>query len=66
MKVELWYAVDKDGCGWYFRTKPHRVGTEWYENTEGQAVMYESGNKLFPGISWEDEPIEVELTIKKQ
>lgn len=65
MEIKLWYAVDKDGCGWYFKTKPHRFKNEWHEDIEGQAVMYESRNTLFPKISWEDEPVEVELTIKK-
>lgn len=66
MKVELWYAVDKDGCGWYFRTKPHRTRGEWHEDIEGQAIMYDSRNKLFQEISWKDEPIEVEITIKNK
>lgn len=62
----MWVARDKDGKLWFYREKPRRVkdGGYWVldDISDYECVLPED---LFPYLKWEDEPIEVELTIKK-
>ena len=44
----------------FFKTKPKRGDGEW----NGGIGMYIDSD-LFPDLKWEDEPVEVELIIKK-
>lgn len=63
----MWVARDKDGELVLYKGKPVRshskdkwvsFGVNWENFTIDES--------LFPDLKWEDEPIEVELTIKHQ
>lgn len=80
MKVEVWYAVDKDGEQYFFTKKPERCvefDTNCWINSEYSDEIEFAGNfnrtqisekdriRLnIPTISWEDEPIKIELDIQ--
>lgn len=54
-------ARDEDGCLKFFDEKPIREENFWI-NTGDQIQLKE---ELFPDVTWESEPIEVELNIRK-
>ena len=68
-KIKGWVARDKDGqlCIFYDGDKPHRgeCNSWWYPEycLEGDCMTID--DDMFPDLTWESEPIEVELTIKK-
>lgn len=80
MKVEVWYAVDKDGDQYLFTKKPERYiefGMNYqanleYSNENGLAgslnrtqISEKDRIRLdIPTMSWEDEPIKIELDIQ--
>lgn len=62
--IEGWAARDKNGHLNFFLGKPHRI-----KNTRGEEYWVGHGrmkqpNDFLSELSWDDEPIEVELTIK--
>lgn len=72
-KVKGWVARDDDGTLAIHYEKPRRVcyynneivldGTPWvWENEAGYGLL---PVKIFPDLKWEDEPLEVELTLKR-
>lgn len=72
-KIKGWVARDDDGTLAIHYEKPRRVcyynneivsdGTPWvWENEAGYGLL---PVKIFPDLKWEDEPLEVELTIKR-
>ncbi len=60
-KIKGWVAIDTDGCLNFFHSKPLRGEASW---VLPQNTMTLNGVD-FPDLHWEDEPIEVELLIKK-
>lgn len=66
-KIKGWVARDKNVDGFWgnglilHACKPYRDGNEWSSKT----IAMHLRNDFFPELTWEDEPIEVELTIKK-
>lgn len=62
-ELSLWVAREKEGDLYLFKCTPSRHldmywdSNKWYERIN---------NKLFPDLTWNDEPIEVELIIKKK
>ena len=64
----MWVARDSDGELALFEKKPHRCNHPRWEVESWYSL---SGNfidldpKLFPYLTWNDEPIEVELLRKK-
>ena len=71
--IKGWIARDDDYTLAFHYVKPRRVvfqdgrrskeGTPWvWFNDEGWLLM---PTDFFPDLKWEDEPIEVELTIKR-
>lgn len=61
-KIHGWVVKDEYGDVLMFRSKPHRAGHVWLpylEHEEGYCMDEE----LFPDLTWEDEPLEIELTI---
>lgn len=60
----MWVARDKNGTLWLYDKKPRkkkRVGC-WSNDTAGMMRVFKPS---FPKVKWEDEePTEVELTIK--
>lgn len=62
-KIKGWVARDKNGKLNFFLGKPRKI-----INTQGQEYWIGHGrmkqpNEFFPDLRWEDDPIEVELTI---
>lgn len=66
-KIKGWVARDKNvdafrGNGLILHhSKPTREGSEWSSNT----IMMHLPIKFFPELTWESEPIEVELIVRK-
>lgn len=62
LKINGWLARDKDGCLNLFQgIHPHRLGEEWVSSGDYGYI----GNKdMMPELSWEDEPVEVEISIR--
>jgi len=66
-KIHGWVARDSVednfiGTGLILHhSKPTRVGGEW----SSQTIWAHLPSKLFPEITWESEPVEVELLIRK-
>ena len=70
-KIKGWVAVDSDTMGnrrvSFFPQKPVRDLLTEYKYWTATRPNYESirlNSDAFPDIKWEDEPIEVEITIK--
>ena len=63
--IKGWVARDScedafNGCGLILHhSKPWRTGAEWSNRTIAMHLPW----GMFPDLKWEDEPIEVELTI---
>ena len=66
-KIKGWVARDCYGL-WFYKQKPYRVNgnhTLHWTDEFGPNSEYGLNEELFPDLSFDDEPIEVELTIKK-
>jgi len=65
-KIKGWVARFKNGHLWLFSKKPQRICIHfdrWYwGNGDAEKQL---PNDMFPDLKWEDEPIEVELLIRK-
>lgn len=59
----MWIARDKDGTLSLYRDKPVRAGIEPYRWWGDEVDGFDLDSSLFPNLTWEDEPIEVDLTI---
>ena len=66
-KLKAWVARDKfnDGLSIYSVAKPQRERWFWSNDGNKGASRMFINKELFPELSWEDEPIEVELIIRK-
>lgn len=69
--IELWYAVDQNGDGYFYTDKPFRTSYAKIWGSSGE--VYSTDEKLFsnieiPQITWDDEPVKFEMTyeIKKK
>lgn len=62
----MWIAKDKDGSLWLFENKPVRKKYDWNDSNSDFMEISDTTGLLLPELKWEDEPIEVELTIKKR
>ena len=60
--ISGWVARDADENLFVYSSKPERIGTMWY----GEYANFNLRNRLFPDLTWESEPIEVELIIKRK
>lgn len=61
--ISGWVARDKNGELYIYSEKPKR--TQWLRWAEGSAFLPLS-HSLFPDLTWESEPEEVEITIKRK
>ena len=64
-KIKGWVAArDQDETLHVFQVEPRKIGDEgrWWDR---DYMSIEISKDAFPELTWEDEPIEVELTIKK-
>lgn len=57
--ISGWVCRDKDGTLCLYYNKPMRGKEEWFGNYDRQLP-----EESFPSLTWQDEPIEVEITIK--
>lgn len=64
----MWIARDKNGELGLFSHKPHR----WWDNKSWDVVPTDEftdymalNPNMFPNLTWEDEPIEVEIVVKR-
>lgn len=66
-KIKGWVARDCYGL-WLYKQKPYRVNgkhiSHWTDEF-GPNSETRLNEEFFPELTWEDEPIEIELTIKK-
>lgn len=60
--IKAWVATDDYGWTSIFEDKPIRKGREWYGDTSYEDL---SDKLPFKAPKWEDEPIQVEILIKK-
>lgn len=62
--IQGWAAVDDDGDLFLYRTKPAR------DEVSGMWLSHECpldvGINLFPDLTWDSDPIEIELRIKRK
>lgn len=63
-KVKGFLVRDKDDYTAIYAEKPHRGKTEWV-NGNGSCLMTINDARLVPDIEFEDEPVEVEVTLKR-
>lgn len=58
-KYKFWVARDKDGNLFAYNDKPTRCDNqrEWF----AEKFLFSMENSYFPNLTWEDEPLEVEL-----
>jgi len=69
-KIKGWVARDQitggDKTNLYFGyEKPTRIKTGLYNTWFGFGDFISLPKEMFPELTWKDEPIEVEFTIKK-
>lgn len=62
-KIKGWVARDKDGTLCLYGEKPKKV--EPSKTWGGAVIFVHYCRDLFPDLTWEDGPIEVELTIHR-
>ena len=65
VKLTGWVARDGDERIWVYETCPkkHSEWLEWVGNEGGSMCL---DQKSFPNLKWEDEPVEVEIIIRKK
>lgn len=64
--MKVYIARDKDGIAYLFEGKPHKESGYWCAYDEQFVALCDSDLPEGVNPQWEDdEPIEVELTIKK-
>lgn len=71
-KIKGWVAKDEDDAVFFHVKQPHREPMITLTNERigiwqsyNERFRLSALDKMFPELTWNDEPIEVELTIKK-
>lgn len=70
-ELKGWLVRDKDNYTAIYGVKPERGRTEWFDSVhpknaeESSLLITINDATLIPDLEYEDEPIEVELTIRK-
>lgn len=64
LKVRGYLVRDKDDYTAIYAEKPHRGKTEWVDGNDS-CLMTINDARLVPDIEFEDEPVEVEVTLKR-
>lgn len=67
----MWVARDKDGELNLYKAKPQRSDAIGYNHESWDTLKFDDNGieldpKLFPDLTWDDEPIEVELVRKNK
>lgn len=60
--IQGWVARDDDGDLFMYSMKPKRIRAVWI----GVFADFNLPSYLFPDLTWESDPIEVELIIKRK
>ena len=60
--MKLWIARDSDDTLWCYDKKPFISGLS-FACEEGSELMFQIASKLFPEITFENSPREVELKL---
>lgn len=60
--MNLWIARDKSGLLFLYEGRPQRNDRYFYNTPTGNSVKVEES--LFPELTWENSPREVELKLK--
>lgn len=60
--IQGWVARDEDGNLFMYSTNPERIETMWM----GEAANFDLRNYLFPDLTWESDPLPVEIIIKRK
>ena len=63
--MKAYIARDEDNLVYLYKNKPGRYGESWFPSDTHYMPMDDEDIPDNISISWEDEPIEVELTINK-
>ena len=68
-KIKGWLVRDEDDYTAIYSVKPIRGKTEWVDGNhprchDESSYILSFGEYVFPDVKFEDEPIEVEITIK--
>ena len=64
LKVRGYLVRDKDDYTAIYAEKPHRGKTEWVDGNDS-CLMAINDARLVPDIEFEDEPVEIEVTLKR-
>lgn len=57
----MWIARDKDGKLYFYNLKPDKIDNYFQCDFGG---MLRINPNLFPDVTWENSPVEVELKLK--
>jgi len=71
LKVKGYLVRDKDDYTAIYAEKPHRGKTEWVDgnhprNANESSCLFTMDARLLPNVEFDDEPVEVEVTITKK
>lgn len=64
LKVKGYLVRDKDDYTAIYAEKPHRGKTEWIKGNDS-CLMTINDARLVPDIEFEDEPVEVKVTLER-
>lgn len=70
-KIKGWLARDRNKALFFHHEKPHRYygdtwRTDWVRHPQPELHHLRLLDDIMPNLKWEDEPIEVELIIRKK
>lgn len=64
--IQGWVARDSNGSLYFYRCKPERVRLNSNDGLWMSETLNELNSDLFPDLTWESDPIEVELIVKRK
>ena len=62
--MKLWIARDESGGLWMFESKPIKVRESFTQQPLSQ--IYSIDDNLFPEVTFENSPMEVEIVLKNE
>lgn len=61
--MKMWIARNRDGLLALFRHKPWKLRYDTFDRLRGEFI--ELDERLYPEVTFENSPMEVELVLKK-